>query len=103
MNTIPCNCNPPAIMSSIEGERLHVINERGEWCAIINENGVYLQNLLIPSPAELEKETEYLAKIAQEAAADLAKEARKEELKAKLVSGQQLTQQEMSELLLLLL
>ena len=103
MNTTPCNCNPPTIMSSIEGERLHVINVRGEWCAIINKNGVYLQNLLIPSLVELEKEAEHRAKISQEMSADLIKEARKEELKAKLVSGQQLTQQETSELLLLLL
>ena len=103
MSHVPCSCNPPAVISTIVGERCHVINERGEWCAIVNENGVYLQNLLIPSSAELEKEEMHQARIAEEMSEGLAKEARKEELKAKLVSGQQLTQQEMSELLLLLL
>jgi hypothetical protein len=103
MSHVPCNCNPPAVISTIVGERCHVINERGEWCAIVNESGVYLQSLLVPSQEELEKEATHQAKVAEETSVITARETRKEELKAKLVSGQQLTQQEMSELLLLLL
>jgi len=94
-----CNCNPLAVVSSIIGERYHIENERGEWCAIINEKGIYLQTLLTPSEQELIKEQTHQEIVLAEQAAQLAKEARKQELKAKMDNGETLSNQELSELL----
>lgn len=94
-----CDCNPPTVLSSISGERCHVDDDRGEWCAIINEKGIYLQVLLIPSEQELIKEQTHQEIVLAEQAVQLAKEARKQELKAKMDSGETLSNQELSELL----
>lgn len=99
MNYKNCTCDPPAVMSSISGERCHIEDERGEWCAITNEKGVYLQVLLIPSEQELIKEQVHQEAVLIEQAAQLAKEARKQELKAKIDNGETLSNQELSELL----
>lgn len=98
-----CDCESVAVITTIPGERCHITNERGEWCAVINDNKIYLQNLLIPSQMELDKEIENENRIAIELAAELAKEAKKNEIKTKLANGEQLTQQELSELLLLII
>jgi hypothetical protein len=99
----PCNCNPPAVVSTIVGDRCHITNERGEWCAIINKDGVYLQNLLVPSSEEITREQEHQQKILAEQSIAESREARKQELKAKLDSGETLTLQELTELLKLAL
>jgi hypothetical protein len=97
-----CNCNPPSVISSIIGERHHIDNERGEWCAIINENGIYLQNLVVPSEKEILDEQNNNEKIALEQSENTAKENRIIELKSKLLS-QNLNTSELNELLSLVL
>lgn len=99
MNYLPCNCNPVAVITTIEGKRRHVVDERGEWCVVINENGVYLQTLVIPSQDEIIKEQAHQEKIQAEQALELAKETRRQELKSKLDSGEVLSLQELTELL----
>jgi len=99
MNYLPCNCNPVAVITTIEGKRRHVVDERGEWCAVVNENGVYLQTLVIPSQDEIIKEQAHQEKIQAEQALELAKETRRQELKSKLDSGEALSLQELTELL----
>ncbi len=99
MNYLPCNCNPVAVITTVEGKRCHVVDERGEWCVVVNENGIYLQTLVVPSQFELDKEQQHQQIIEAEFAADLAKEARKQELKNKMDSGEILTIQELTELL----
>ena len=94
-----CTCNPPSVVSSIIGERCHIEDDRGEWCAIVNEKGVYLQTLLIPSEQELIKEQAHQETILAEQAAQLEKEVRKQELKAKMNNGETLSNEELSELL----
>jgi len=103
MNYLPCNCNPMAVITTIDGKRCHLIDERGEWCAVVNENGVYLQTLVVPSQFELDKEQQHQQIVEAEFAADLAKEARKQELKNKLQSGENLSPEELIELLRLAL
>jgi len=103
MNQLPCNCTPPAVITTIVGERRHIINERGEWCAIINKDGIYLQNLLVPSSEEIAREQEHQQKILAEQSIVESREARKQELKTKLDSGETLTLQELTELLKLAL
>lgn len=103
MSHAACTCNPPAVISTIVGKRCHVINERGEWCAIVNQSGVYLQNLIIPSPEELTREQEHQEKILAEQSIVDAREERKQELKTKLDNGETLTLQELTELLKLAL
>jgi len=103
MNHLPCNCNPVAVITTIEGKRCHLIDERGEWCAVINENGVYLQTLVAPSPEEIAKEQEYQQRILAEQSVIDAREARKQELKTKMDAGETLTLQELTELLKLAL
>lgn len=98
-----CTCNPPAILSSIDGKRCHVINERGEWCAIVNQDGVYLQNLIIASPEEMRREQDHQQKILEEQSVFDSKEARKQELKSKLDNNEILSLQELTELLKLAL
>ena len=99
MNYLPCNCNPVPVITTIEGKRRHVVDERGEWCAVVNENGVYLQTLVIPSQDEIIKEQAHQEKIQAEQALELAKETRRQELKSKLDSGEALSLQELTELL----
>lgn len=103
MNHKPCTCNPPAIISTIAGKRCHVINDRGEWCAIVNENGIYLQTLVVPSANEMIREQAHQQKILAEQAVEDAKEARKQALKNKMDNGETLTLQELTELLKLAL
>ena len=103
MSHLPCNCNPPSVMSNINGHRCHVTDERGEWCAIINKDGIYLQNLLAPSPEEIAREQEHQQKILAEQSIVESREARKQELKTKLDNGETLTLQELTELLKLAL
>lgn len=103
MNYKTCNCNPPAVISSIIGERCHIDNERGEWCAIVNENGIYLQTLLSPSELEIANDAAHKAEVELEQVANTAKENRIIELKLKLTSGQNLTQSELNELLSLII
>jgi hypothetical protein len=95
----PCNCNPPAVLSTIVGDRCHVTDDRGEWCAIVNESGVYLQTLIAPTANELIKEQAHQEKIQAEQALELAKETRRQELKSRLDSGEALSLQELTELL----
>jgi hypothetical protein len=99
MNVLPCTCNPPAVNSSIVGERCHILDEKGEWCAIVNEDGTYLQNLVIPSQAHINAEKEYQDSIAAQQSVTASIEARKQELKEKIVLGQTLSNQELTELL----
>jgi hypothetical protein len=94
-----CMCNPPAVLSSIVGRRCHIVNERGEWCAIINENGAYLQTLVIPSSEEMIREQEHQKIILDEQSVINSREARKQELKTKMESGETLALQELTELL----
>lgn len=103
MSHLPCNCNPPSVMSNISGERCHVTDARGVWCAIVNKEGVYYQTLIVLSPEEAAKEQEHQARIQAEQAAEIAREARKQELKTKLDSGIELSLQEITELLKLTL
>ena len=103
MSHISCNCNPPAVISTIVGDRYHIVDERGEWCAIINENGIYLQTLVVPSPEEMIREQEHQQRIHAEQSAIDAQEARKQELKTKMDAGETLTLQELTELLKLAL
>lgn len=103
MNYLPCNCNPPAVLSNIEGKRCHVIDARGEWCAVVNKNDVYLQTLVIPSSEEIAKEQEHQQRILIEQSVIDTQEARKKELKKKLDDGETLTMQELAELLKLAL
>lgn len=103
MNYLPCNCNPVAVITTIDGKRCHLIDERGEWCAIVNQNGVYLQNLLVPSSEEIAREQEHQQKILAEQSIVESREARKQELKTKLDNGETLTLQELTELLKLAL
>jgi flagellar hook protein FlgE len=90
-------------LSNIVGERCHVIDERGEWCAVVNDAGVYLQTLVIPSEQEILKEQEHQSRIQTEQGVETTKETRKQELKNKLDSGEALTLQELTELLKLAL
>lgn len=99
MSYLPCDCSSIAVVSTIVGERCHVENDRGIWCAVVNSEGTYLQTLLVPSQYELTKEQAHQEKIQAEQAVQLAKEARKQELKAKMDSGETLSNQELSELL----
>jgi hypothetical protein len=99
MSHISCTCNPPAVISTIIGERCHIINERGEWCAIINEKGTYLQTLVIPSSEEIIKEQNIQEARLLEQSDQIAKENRIQELKNKLQNNEQLTLQELTELL----
>ena len=99
MSHLPCNCNPVAVITTIEGKRCHVENDRGIWCAVVNSEGTYLQTLLVPSQQELTKEQIHQEIVLAEQAVQLAKEARKQELKAKIDSGETLSNQELSELL----
>jgi hypothetical protein len=103
MSHLPCNCNPPAVLSNISGERCHVTDDRGEWCAIVNESGVYLQTLIAPTANELIKEQAHQEKIQAEQVAESVKESRRQELKNKLDSGETLTSLEIMELLKLAL
>ena len=103
MSHISCNCNPPAVISTIVGDRCHIVDERGEWCAIINENGIYLQTLVVPSPEEMIREQEHQQRIHAEQSAIDAQEARKQELKTKIALGEELTNQELAELLAMLM
>lgn len=103
MSHLPCNCNPPAVLSNISGGRCHVTDERGEWCAIVNKDGIYLQTLVTLSPEEAAREQAYQARIQAEQAVEIAREARKQELKAKLDGGIELSIQEITELLKLTL
>lgn len=103
MNKDICNCNPPAVISSIIGERCHVTDDRGTWCAIENENGIYLQNLLERSPEEIARDEEFSARVAAELAEHEAKIAQQNELKTRLKNGENLSIQELSELLKTLL
>lgn len=98
-----CDCNPPAINSSIIGERCHVVNDRGEWCAIKNDSGVYLQNLVLPSEQEILKEQAHQELLLAEREAQLQITSRSRELTEKLKNGEVLTSQELSELLSLIL
>ena len=98
-----CNCNPPAVVSNIMGERCHVTDERGTWCAIENEGGIYRQELLERSPEEIARDEEFQTRIATENAAHDAKVARQNELKTRLKNGENLSVQELSELLVTLL
>jgi hypothetical protein len=82
-----CNCNPPSVISSIIGERHHIDNERGEWCAIINENGIYLQNLVVPSEKEILDEQNNNEKIALEQSENTAKENRIIESKSQYIGA----------------
>lgn len=103
MQHLNCDCNPPAVLSSIDGKRCHIVNERGTWCAIVNENGIYLQTLVVPSADEIIKDQAHQEKIQAEQAAEIAKETRKQELKAKLDSDEILSSQELHELLKLVI
>lgn len=103
MSKTNCDCNPPAVVSSIIGERCHVTDDRGMWCAIENENGIYLQNLLERSPEEIARDEEFRARVTAELAEHEAKVARQEELKTRLKNNESLTIQELSELLKTLL
>ena len=103
MSKTNCDCNPPAVVSSIIGERCHVTDDRGTWCAIENENGIYLQNLLERSPEEIARDEEFRARVVAELAEHEAKVARQEELKTRLKNNESLTIQELSELLKTLL
>jgi hypothetical protein len=94
-----CTCNPLPVVSSIVGDRCHIDNSRGEWCAIVNENGIYLQALIAPSSDELAKEQAHQEKIQVERVLELAKETRRQELKNKLNSGETLSLEELTELL----
>lgn len=94
-----CDCDPCKVVSSIVGDKCHITNERGEWCAIENEKGIYLQTLLVPSQEEVLKNQEQQAKFDAEQAEQLTKENRVLELKNKLSSGEELTMQELTELL----
>ena len=98
-----CNCNPPAVVSSIVGERCHVTDERGTWCAIENEGGIYRQELLERSAEEVARDEENGARIAVENAAYELKMARQNELKSRLKNGEDLSVHELSELLVTLL
>jgi hypothetical protein len=98
-----CNCNPPSVISSIIGDRCHIDNDRGEWCAIVNKNGIYLQTLLYPSELEIANDEAHKVEVELEQAANTAKENRIIELKSKLKSGQNLTQSELNELLSLII
>ena len=91
MSHLPCNCNPPAVLSNISGVRCHVTDERGEWCAIVNKDGIYLQTLVTLSTEEAAREQEHQARIQAEQAVEIAREARKQELKAKLDGGIELS------------
>lgn len=99
MNYLPCNCNPVAVITTIDGKRCHLIDERGEWCAVANKNGVYLQTLIKPSPEEIIKEQEHQKKIQVEQAEIIAKESRIQELKNKMKNGEDLSSPEITELL----
>ena len=99
MSYLPCDCSSIAVVSTIVGERCHVENDRGIWCAVVNSEGTYLQTLLVPSQQELTKEQIHQEIVLAEQAVQLAKEARKQELKAKMDSGETLSNQELSELL----
>lgn len=103
MNKDICNCNPPAVVSSIVGERCHITDDRGTWCAIENDTGIYLQNLLERSAEEITKDEEFIARVAIETSENEAKIARQEELKMRLKNNESLTIQELSELLKTLL
>lgn len=103
MSKTNCDCNPPAVVSSIIGERCHVTDDRGTWCAIENENGIYLQNLLERSSEEITKDEEFRARVSAELAEHELKIARQDELKVRLKNGENLSIQELSELLKTLL
>ena len=103
MEKRPCDCNPCKVISSIVGEKCHVVNDRGEWCAVVNEKGVYLQTLLVTSASEIAKNQEQQARFEADNAEQMIKESRTTELKEKLASGEELTTQELTELLKLTL
>lgn len=103
MSKTNCDCNPPAVVSSIIGERCHVTDDRGTWCAIENENGIYLQNLLERSSEEITKDEEFRARVSAELAEHELKISRQDELKTRLKNGENLSIQELSELLKTLL